>query len=149
MKAGDLKWTERQVRMYYSFYPQDAEFGKLTPFVPHPTNVEDYFETGHNYNNNISVAGGNENMIFRLSYNNGDIKGVMPGTSLKRNNLGLSTSLDVTKKLTVGVNATFANNKATRPSQGYQGSATGQVQWFQRNIDMERLKKLSLLLTVL
>jgi len=144
VNGNDESWGPKMdgtpVRMYYSFYPQDAEFGKLTPFVPHPTNVEDYFETGHNINNNISVAGGNENMIFRLSYNNGDIKGVMPGTSLKRNNLGLSTSLDVTKKLTVGVNATFANNKATRPSQGYQGTATGQVQWFQRNIDMERLK---------
>ena len=64
----------------------------------------------------------------------------MPGTSLRRNNLGLNTSLDITKKLTVGANVNFSNNKATRPSQGYQGTATGQVQWFQRNIDMNRLK---------
>jgi TonB-linked SusC/RagA family outer membrane protein len=144
VNGNDESWGPKMdgslVRQYYSFYPQDAQFGQATPFVPHPTNVQDYFQKGYNMNNNISVAGGNENMTYRLSYNNGYIKGVMPGTSLKRNNLALNTSLDITKKLAVGVNATFANNKATRPSQGYQGTATGQVQWFQRNLDMERLK---------
>ncbi|MDB5231689.1 MAG: SusC/RagA family TonB-linked outer membrane protein [Chitinophagaceae bacterium] len=144
VNGNDESWGPKMdgtpVRMYYSFYPQDAEFGKLTPFVPHPSNVKDYFETGHTINNNIAVAGGNENMTFRLSYNNTEIKGVMPNTSLYRNNLGLNTSLDVTKKLTIGANVNLSNNRATRPSQGYQGTATGQVQWFQRNMDMERLK---------
>jgi hypothetical protein len=64
----------------------------------------------------------------------------MPNTSLKRNNLGLNTSLDILKNLTAGANITIASNKAVRPSQGYQGTATGQVQWFQRNMDMNRLK---------
>lgn len=144
VNGNDESWGPKMdgtpVRMYYSFYPQDPEFGKLTPFVPQPNNVKDYFQTGHNFNNNLSVAGGSENMTYRLSYNNGHIKGVMPGTSLTRNNLGLTSSLDLSRKLTVGINANFSNNKATRPSQGYQGTATGQVQWFQRNIDMNRLK---------
>ncbi|MEO7444925.1 MAG: SusC/RagA family TonB-linked outer membrane protein [Ferruginibacter sp.] len=144
VNGNDESWGPKMdgtpVRMYYSFYAQDPEFGKLTPFVPHPSNVQDYFEKGYNINNNLSVAGGNENMTYRLSYNNGYIKGVMPGTSLKRNNIGLNSSLDITKKLRVGINANFSNNKAVRPSQGYQGTATGQVQWFQRNIDMNRLK---------
>jgi TonB-linked SusC/RagA family outer membrane protein len=144
INGNDESWGPKMdgtpVRMYYSFYPQDAEFGKLTPFVPHPDNIKDYFQTGHTINNNISFTGGNENTSFKLSYNNAMIKGVMPNTSLTRNNLALNTSLDLTKKLTVGANVNFANNRATRPSQGYQGTATGQVQWFQRNIDMNRLK---------
>ncbi|MDB5191154.1 MAG: SusC/RagA family TonB-linked outer membrane protein [Segetibacter sp.] len=144
VNGNDESWGPKMdgtpVRMYFSFYPQDPQFGQLTPFVPQPNNVKDYFESGYNLNNNISVAGGSENMTYRLSYNNGYIKGVMPNTSLKRNNLSLNSSLDLSKKLTVGANINFANNRATRPSQGYQGTATGQVQWFQRNIDMNRLK---------
>jgi TonB-linked SusC/RagA family outer membrane protein len=144
VNGNDESWGPKMdgtpVRMYFSFYPQDPEFGKLTPFVPQPNNVQDYFQTGHTINNNLSVSGGSENMSFRLSYTNATIKGVMPGTSLKRNNIGLNTSLDITKKLTAGVNVNFANNQAVRPSQGYQGTATGHVQWFQRNIDMNRLK---------
>jgi len=144
INGNDESWGPKMdgtpVRMYYSFYPQDPEFGKLTPFVPQPNNVKDYFETGHNINNTVSVSGGSEKMTYRLSYNNGYIEGVMPNTSLKRNNLSLNTSFDITEKLVLGANVNFANNKAVRPSQGYQGTATGQVQWFQRNIDMERLK---------
>jgi len=144
VNGNDESWGPKMdgtpVRMYYSYYPQDADFGKLTPFVPHPTNVQDYFENGHTINNNISVNGGNENMTYRLGYNNAYIKGIMPNTYLRRNNITLNTSLDISKKLTAGANVNYANNKAVRPSQGYQGTATGQVQWFQRNIDMNRLK---------
>ncbi|MEO7293905.1 MAG: SusC/RagA family TonB-linked outer membrane protein, partial [Ginsengibacter sp.] len=143
VNGNDESWGPKMdgtlVRQYYSFYPQDSQFGIATPFIPHPTNVQDYFEKGHTVNNSISVSGGNENTSYKLSYSNTNIKGVMPNTSLNRNNLGLNASLDVTKKLSVGANINFANNKAVRPSQGYQGTATGQVQWFQRNMDMERL----------
>jgi TonB-linked SusC/RagA family outer membrane protein len=144
VNGNDESWGPKMdgtpVRMYFSFYPQDPQFGQLTPFVPQPNNVRDYFKTGTTANNNISVAGGSENMTYRVSYNNTNIKGVMPNTFLRRNNLGLNTSLDITKYLTLTVNATLANNRGLRPSQGYQGTATGQVQWFQRNIDMQRLK---------
>jgi TonB-linked SusC/RagA family outer membrane protein len=144
VNGNDESWGPKMdgtpVRMYYSFYPQDPQFGQLTPFVPQPDNIRDYFETGQNVNNGISVTGGNENTAFRLSYNNTYIKGTMPNTWLKRNNLGLSASLNLTPQLSVGVNATYANNNGQRPTQGYQGSFTGAVQWFQRNIDINRLR---------
>lgn len=144
INGNDESWGPKMdgtpVRMVYSFYPQDPDFGQLTPFVPQPNNVKDFFQSGHNINNSISVAGGNENTSYRISYTNAYIKGVIPNTSLRRNNLGLNASLDIVKNLTVGTNVNFANNSATRPSQGYQGTATGHVQWFQRNIDMKRLR---------
>lgn len=142
--GNDESWGPKMdgtpVRMYYSFYPQDAQFGELTPFIPHPDNIKDFYETGYNLNNSISVTGGNENSSFRLSYNNAYINGVVPNTWLKRNNISLSSDLKLNDKLTVGVNANYANNSGQRPTQGYQGSFTGGVQWFQRNIDMNRLR---------
>ncbi|KQC00630.1 SusC/RagA family TonB-linked outer membrane protein [Pedobacter sp. Hv1] len=144
VNGNDESWGPKMdgtpVRMYYSFYPQDAEFGKLTPFLPQPDNVKDFYETGQNVNNGISVTGGNENMNYRLSYNNAYINGVIPNTWLKRNNLGLSSSLNITEKLSVGANVNYANNDGQRPTQGYQGSFTGANQWFQRNIDINRLR---------
>ncbi|MEJ7738334.1 MAG: SusC/RagA family TonB-linked outer membrane protein [Chitinophagaceae bacterium] len=144
INGNDESWGPKMdgtpVRMYYSFYPQDPQYGQLTPFVPQPDNLKDYFQTGQNVNNGLSVTGGNENTAFRLSYNNAYIKGTMPNTWLKRNNLGLSSSLNLTSKLSAGVNATYANNDGQRPTQGYQGSFTGAVQWFQRNLDIKRLR---------
>jgi TonB-linked SusC/RagA family outer membrane protein len=144
VSGNDESWGPKMdgtpVRMFFSFYPQDPEFGQLTPFVPQPNNIKEFFESGNNINNTISVTGGNENMTFRLSYNNAHIKGVIPNTHLTRNNISVNTSLDLTKKLTLGANLNFGNNKGRRPSQGYQGTGTGHVQWFQRNIEMKRLK---------
>ncbi|MEO6148969.1 MAG: SusC/RagA family TonB-linked outer membrane protein, partial [Mucilaginibacter sp.] len=144
INGNDESWGPKMdgtpVRMYYSFYPQDPQFGQLTPFVPQPNNIKDYFETGHNINNGITLTGGGDNSAFRLSYNNTYINGTLPNTWLRRNNLGLNASFALSPKLTVGTNINYANNSGQRPAQGYQGSFTGAVQWFQRNLDVNRLR---------
>ena len=128
------------VRQVFSFYPQDSEFGQLTPFDPHPDNIKDYYETGYNMNNGVSVSGGSENSTFRLSLNDTRIEGVEPNTHLNRNNLGLNASLDLTDKLVVSTNINYATNNAQRPSQGSEYGTAYFVQWFQRNLDMNRMK---------
>ena len=149
-KYVDGEWDESwgpkmdgtPVRHQYSFYPADADFGKETPFVPHPDNIKDYFETGHTWNNSISFSGGGQNTSFRLSYNNTDVKGIEPNTWLKRNNLSFSGSLTVTPNLVINASLNYANNKAQRPSQGYQSlGSRNMYQWFQRNLDMNKLKQ--------
>jgi len=134
------KMDGTEVRQVFSFYPQDPEYGQLTPFVAHPDNIKDYYETGHNLNNGVTIAGGNENSTFRLSFNDTRIGGVEPNTWLRRNNVGVSAGLDLTKKLNVSTNINYARNNAQRPFQGSEYGARYMVQWFQRNVDMERLK---------
>ncbi|MBF8962943.1 SusC/RagA family TonB-linked outer membrane protein [Pontibacter sp. FD36] len=140
----DESWGPRMdgtpVRQIFSFYPQDPEYGQLTPFVPHPDNIKDYYETGYNLNNGVVITGGNENSTFRLSVNDTRVEGVEPNTWLNRNNVGVSGSLDLSKKLTVSTNINYARNNAQRPSQGSEYGARYMVQWFQRNIDMKRMK---------
>lgn len=140
----DESWGPRMdgtlVRQVFSFYPQDPEYGQLTPFVPHPDNIKDYYETGYTLNNGISISGGSDNTLFRLSFNDTRIEGVEPNTWLDRNNVGLSAGLDVNSKLNVSTNINYATNAAQRPSQGSEYGAAYLVQWFQRNVDMNRLK---------
>ncbi|MGM0932220.1 MAG: SusC/RagA family TonB-linked outer membrane protein [Bacteroidota bacterium] len=128
------------VRQVFSFYPQDPTYGQLTPFVPHPDNIEDYYETGYNLNNGVTVSGGNENTTFRLSLNDTRIEGVEPNTYLNRNNLGLSAALDLSDELTLSTNINYARNDARRPGQGSEYGVAYFNQWFQRNLDMNRLK---------
>ncbi|MDG3582964.1 SusC/RagA family TonB-linked outer membrane protein [Galbibacter pacificus] len=128
------------VRQVFSFYPQDPEYGQLTPFVAHPNNVKNYYNTGTTFNNNVSISGGNENTSVRLSFNNTQIEGIVPNTNLDRTNVGLSVSLDLNDKVTVSSNINYAGNKGRRPSQGSEYGANYMVQWFQRNVDMNRLR---------
>jgi hypothetical protein len=79
-----------------------------------------------------------------LSYNHTDINGVEPNTWLKRNNVAFSGSLDLNSKLKLVTSLNYANNSGQRPAQGYiegtsQGAA-GLNQWFQRSVDMNKLK---------
>ncbi|WP_335966728.1 SusC/RagA family TonB-linked outer membrane protein [Galbibacter sp. PAP.153] len=128
------------VRQVFSFYPQDPEYGQLSPFVAHPNNVKNYYNTGTTFNNNVSISGGNENTSVRLSFNNTQIEGIVPNTNLDRTNVGLSVSLDLNDKVTVSSNINYAGNKGRRPSQGSEYGANYMVQWFQRNVDMNRLR---------
>lgn len=143
--SWDESWGPKMdgtpVRQQYSFYPADPDFGKMTPFIPHPDNVKDYFVTGHTVNNNISFTGGGDDATFRLSFNHTDIKGTEPNTMLKRNNLSFSGSLNVTSNLVLSTNLNFANNRARRPSQGYYTGSRYFNQWFERNLDMQKLKQ--------
>jgi TonB-linked SusC/RagA family outer membrane protein len=145
VSGTDESWGPKMdgtaVRHAYSFYPLDPDYGKLTPFDPHPDNVKDFFVTGHTFNNNISMSGGGENTTFRLSFNHTDIKGIEPNTWLKRNNLGFNGSLNLTSKLTVSTSINYANNKGQRPSQGYYNGSRNFNQWFERSLDMNKLKQ--------
>ena len=141
----DESWGPRMdgtpVRQIFSFYPQDAEYKQLTPFVAQPDNIKDYYRTGSNINNGIIISGGGVNSTFRLSFNDTRIQGVEPNTRLNRNNLGLNTSFGITDKLNLTTNINYATNAGRRPTQGSEYGARYMVQWFQRNVDMTRLKE--------
>lgn len=140
----DESWGPRMdgtpVRQIFSFYPLDPEYGQLTPFVAHPDNVKDFFETGTSLNNGITISGGGPNSTLRVSFNDTRVEGVEPNTWLRRNNIGLNAGLDLTKKLSIQTNFNYATNKAQRPAQGSEYGARYMIQWFQRNVDINRLK---------
>lgn len=142
--AVDESWGPKMdgtlARHIFSFYPQDPTYGQLTPFIPQPDNIQDYFETGYNVNNGISVSGGGDRSTFRLSVNDTRITGVEPNTYLKRNNVGLNAGLDITSQLNVNASINYAGNDAQRPSQGSEDGSRYLGQWFQRNVDMKRLQ---------
>lgn len=136
------KMDGQDVRMMYSYYPKDPMYGKTTKFVPQPNNIKDYYETGYTFNNNISVSGGDDISSFRVSYNNTSITGIEPNTYLKRNNLTMSGSVNASNKVQLNGSINYANNKGQRPAQGYQqGNATYMRQWFQRSLDMNKLRQ--------
>ncbi|MDW7694295.1 SusC/RagA family TonB-linked outer membrane protein [Flammeovirgaceae bacterium SG7u.111] len=147
--AADESWGPRMdgqmVRQWYSWYEDDPNYGKQTPFVAHPDNIKDFYETGVTQNYNISLDGGNEKSSFRMSYTYLDQTGTIPNSSQKRNNVTFRGDTKLTDKLSAGISATYVRTDTYgRPSTGY-GAGAGNVvtsfnQWFQRQIDMDQLK---------
>lgn len=128
------------VRQFYSFFPQDPQYGELTPFSPHPNNIKNFFETGNTLDQGITISGGGEHSTYRLSFNDTGVEGVYPNTSLHRNNVGINAGIDASEQWNFSVNLSYATNRANRPAQGSEYGSRYIRQWFQRSADMNRLK---------
>ena len=146
--AADESWGPRMdgqmVRQWYSWYPDDPNYGKMTPFVAHPDNVKDFYETGVTTNNNIALEGGGDGTLFRLSFTDFRQTGTLPTSELQKNTIAFNGSSKLTDKLTAlaSVNYVSLSNEGI-PGQGYGNNAGNVVtsfnQWFQRQLDMDNL----------
>ena len=116
--------------------------GQPLPWVSHPDNVKDFFNTGSIITNNITLSGGSENVTYRVSGGLFDQEGIIPNTNFSKRNVGASVNWVASKKLNVGLNATLSRATSDNiASGGY--SANNQIQqlvWSARNVDINALK---------
>src|SRR5688572_51471 len=127
------KMDGRMYRPYWSWFP-GPDFGKEVPLTPNSNNVRDFFETGLTTNNNISVAGGGNNFIYRLTYNNIYRSTPVPNTGQNRNFITLSTGFDLSKRINVNSNINYqTTSRFGNFLEGYGSGLTASFnQWFQR-----------------
>ncbi|MEO6894064.1 MAG: SusC/RagA family TonB-linked outer membrane protein, partial [Ginsengibacter sp.] len=138
--AVDESWGPK---MDGRLIPQFFSKGQPVPFVPHPNNVRDFFNTGYTYNNGVSMASSNEKSDFRFSYNNMKQTGVIPNSEQGRNSFLINTSYRFTPKLTLHVIANYIRDDADNlPGSGGKRSTSTMLQftWFGRQVDINRLK---------
>ncbi|WP_374399554.1 SusC/RagA family TonB-linked outer membrane protein [Flavobacterium sp.] len=116
--------------------------GMPTPWISHPNNVKNFYDTGVAQSNSITLISGGENNNFRLSIGNSDEKGMIPFTDFKKFNVGFNGNMKLGEKLTAGANVTFFNNKSNNlPPVGYSSSnVVQQFIWSARNVNFTDLK---------
>lgn len=118
-------------------------FNRDVPWVSNPNNVKDFFDTGHNFANNISIQGSNDIANFRFSVSNVDQKGIMPNTGLEKTNFGINTGMNLTSKLRADVSVNYSITKGkNRPNTGYDGQNALQTlfNWSGRQIDYKQFR---------
>lgn len=89
-----------------------------TAGMPTYNKYKDFFQTGTSYVNNLSITGGSETSIFRLSIGNTTTKGVIPTSSLKRTTVTLSGETKLSDWMTVGGSANYTNTQSTMVQNG-------------------------------
>ena len=127
------------VYQWDSFVPEHVNFGKATPYVAGQTTPVDFFETATQFNNSVSISGGDDKTSYRLGYTNSEISGYMPNSKLNKNSLNFSGTLKVNDKLTVGSSANYLVQQTVgRNSTGYGDNLMAQFrQWWQVNVDLK------------
>jgi TonB-linked SusC/RagA family outer membrane protein len=123
--------------------PQFFSNGQAVPFVAHPNNVRDFYVTGSTLNNGLSIAGSNEKLDYRFSFNNTKQTGILPNTGINRNSFTVNSTYRITPKLTLSTFANYVRSGADNlPGvDGKRGnSVTLQFIWFGRQVDINQLK---------
>ncbi len=104
--------------------------GDSTNLTAFPNNVTDLFRTGANMQHNLSFQGGTNNSGYRLSVGYLDDQGVLDNNRLKRYNIGLNATHDLTEKLSAGISINYTQNSSDRTLQGNQLSNPLFRSWF-------------------
>jgi len=142
---ADESWGPRlegqMVRHWDSWIPGDPEFGKLRPWVANPDNVKDFYDTGMTYNNAVTFSKGSEDYSIRANINNIQRTGVYPNSERITTRANINASLDITDRLTAFAIVNYEDRR-TRNFQdnGYGNLGSNFNQWWQRQLDMDRLR---------
>jgi TonB-linked SusC/RagA family outer membrane protein len=104
--------------------------------------VDDFFQTGTNAVNTVSISGGNDRTTAYFSYGNTSAKGIVPTNTYMRNNVTLKQSTKLfNDKLTISSNVMLTAEKAKnrQPAGYYLNPLTG-LYFFPRDKDFSDYK---------
>ncbi len=96
-----------------SWGPLNSSIG-VTPV----NNVENFFQTGKTYNNNLSISGGTDRGSLRLSVGNSQDNGIIPNTTYDRNSVRVNSDMRIWEKFRIAVDANYINSGGTRAQNG-------------------------------
>ena len=123
--------------------PQFFSNGEPAPFVAHPNNVRDFFNTGVTYNNGVALGGSTDKFDYRVSYNNLHQTGVVPNSSQGRNSFLVNTTFRPIPNLSITTIANYIKDDADNLPGAYGRRATStmlQFTWFGRQVDVNQLR---------
>lgn len=106
--ADDISWGTSN-----SWGPKLSTLG-LTPV----DNLGKFFETALSFTHNLSISGGNDKTVFRLSANRLDENGVVPNTDFKRTSLRLTGDHIVNSWLKFGGTANYTKSGGRKAQNG-------------------------------
>jgi TonB-linked SusC/RagA family outer membrane protein len=104
--------------------------------------IKDFFQTGINTTNSVSISGGSDKTSAYFSYSNTSAKGVMPTNTYGKNNFSFNQSTKLLNdKLTVSSSVMFASEIShNRPGAGYYNNPLTGLYLFARQLDFASYK---------
>jgi len=114
-----------------------------TPFVSHPDNLRNFYETGYTAINNIAVSNGFEKGDYRLSFTDLRSESIIPGVNLDRQTVAAKLNFRPSDKTKINASINYVNSGSdNRPSNGYGSENVNYslVAWGPRSLNIESLR---------
>ncbi|HNP24379.1 MAG TPA: SusC/RagA family TonB-linked outer membrane protein [Panacibacter sp.] len=151
--TDDASWGPKMVGQeyvpWYAWVPGTKYSGKTASLVPQPDNTKEYWQDGLNSNTNVNFYKSGQGYSTRLSFSKQFIQGVIPNSKSDRNIVSTSTTVDLSKNFSAGINLNFnTQNIYGEYDDGYANQTSGNFgQWNHRDLDMGIMKELRNLYT--
>jgi len=87
------------------------------PYEPVSGRIKQFYNTGVNWTNTLTVANSGDNGGFSLSFANTDNKSIVPNSKLNRKTINLGFSQNITPKLVASGNANYSHEENQNPPQ--------------------------------
>jgi len=152
--SGEFQWVDGAGGGTFDYFdeswgprldgrPIDQFTGAAQPWVAHPNNVRDFFETGLTSNTNVAVSRVGEQSNIRLSLSNMALNGMSPGNEMDRISLSVKGGTSITNRLSAEASLNYIDQDVeNRPGTGYDAdNPMQQFIWFGRQVDMEQLRR--------
>lgn len=112
------------------------------PYSPHRDRIKQFYRTGSNWTNSISLSGGNEKGNFRVGFSNTDANAIMPNSDFHKKIMNVGLNYKFTPQLSVQLNANYSNEFNHNPPQiGIQDlNANTTIYTMSNSIDVPWLK---------
>ncbi len=143
--AADESWGPKLdgtlARHWDSWIPNHPNFGELRPWSANPNNIKNFFETGVTSTTSVSFGKGGEDYSFRATGRATQATLPVPNAARDTYDVNINGSVDLSDKLTMysALNARIQNTD-NYVSSGYGSLQSNFSQWWQRQLDMDRLK---------
>lgn len=97
----------------WSIDPKDA--GQTYNMTPQPDNIRDAFQNGYNTASNIIASMGSEKIQGMFTYTRTDAEGIIQDNTLRRNNLALRLTSQISSKLTLDTKIDYMQQVTNDP----------------------------------
>ena len=129
---------------WYNIWPDSPYYGQQATWEAQPDNIKDFYNTGVTLKNSVAISGGDEKFNARVTYSNLDVKGIIPESYLKGNNVSANVSYKASKRLSINGNMNWSNSQVQGDfDDSYSNQTSGSFNsWFNRNLEMDKMREL-------
>ena len=143
--AADESWGPPMdgtlVRHWDSWIPNHPDFGTLRPWNPNPDNVKNFYNDGIENSTTLAFSSGSDTAALRGSARLINEELPFPNTERNQIDVNITGDVQIAERLTAFGSLNYQFRKTLNfPVNGYGGLGANFNQWFQRQLDMDRLK---------
>lgn len=133
------------VRHWDSWVEGSPEFGQLRAWNPTTNDVDQFFSTGVTNNTTVSFSKADDDYSVRTAITYIDQEGVVPNSIQETTRALINVRYNISDKFEVFGNLNYeSRGRLNNPDQNYGNLGSNFNQWWQRQLDFDRLREYEL-----